>query len=45
MRARIIGILSTEHTEDTEFFLVAYGKKSLGEIFVEMLLTQEMKFP
>ena len=25
-------------------FLVAYGKKSLEEIFVEMLLTQEMKF-
>ena len=24
--------------------LVAYGKKSLEEIFVEMLLTQEIKF-
>ena len=41
MRARIIGILSTEHTEDTEFFLVAYGKKSLEEIFYEMLLRKK----
>ena len=26
------------------WILVAYGKKSLGEIFFKMLLTQEMKF-
>ncbi|OYP44403.1 hypothetical protein CIK96_11585 [Prevotella sp. P4-98] len=32
-RTRIIGILSTEHTEDTELFWKLLRKKSLGEIF------------
>ena len=44
-------ILSTEHTEGTDhrnldgfrrILLVAYGKKSLEEICIEMLLTQEI---
>ena len=33
MRTRIIGILSTEHTEGTEFFWVARAQEILGEIF------------
>ena len=32
---------STEHTEDTEFFLVA-TQEILEEICIEMLLTQEI---
>ena len=44
MRTRIIGILSTEHTEDTDrrklstelFFLLRERKKSLEEIFFKM---------
>ena len=35
-RTRIIGILSTEHTEDTELFWKLLRKKSLGEIFVKI---------
>ena len=48
MRTRIIGILSTEHTEDTDFFIhggqdfLVATLEILEEIFYEMLLTQEI---
>ena len=51
MRTRIIGILSTEHTEDTDHrnldgiytdFIELLRKKSLEEIFLSIARAQEI---